>query len=287
MKASRPVRRRPLRVLLLVALLVAFLIVLNHYAPLQPAVVFLYAGLGIAGAGLVSVIRPLRFLGVGTRRLAAVLAMLGTVIAAGALSWPTTTMRASGPHQRLDDFLPAYQFYEAHETDVAAPAERVAQAVREVSFADMPAAVLLMRVRAMAAGRFRAPEPSRRPVLEMFATPGSGFLPLDGGQPGEWVGGMAGRPWARGPAPRLRTPGEWLAFDAPGNVKVAFNMRWMPAGNGHTTLTTETRIAGTDEGARRTFARYWRVIYPGSAIIRRVWLDAVVERAERVTADGD
>ncbi len=29
------------------------------------------------------------------------------------------------------------------------------------------------------------------------------------------------------------------------------------------------------------FAIYWRVIYPGSALIRRMWLDAIRRRAER------
>jgi hypothetical protein len=36
--------------------------------------------------------------------------------------------------------------------------------------------------------------------------------------------------------------------------------------------------------ARRRFAAYWRVIYPGSAIIRRMWLRAIQHRA--MTPDG-
>jgi len=32
---------------------------------------------------------------------------------------------------------------------------------------------------------------------------------------------------------------------------------------------------------RRIFGRYWRIIYPGSAIIRRVWLDTLAEKAEK------
>jgi len=38
-------------------------------------------------------------------------------------------------------------------------------------------------------------------------------------------------------------------------------------------------IAGTD-AARRSFAVYWRIIHPGSDIIRRMWLRAVKLRAE-------
>ena len=46
----------------------------------------------------------------------------------------------------------------------------------------------------------------------------------------------------------------------------------------------QTRTLGNDDEAQRVFARYWRLIYPGSAIIRRVWLDAILSRASR-TAD--
>ena len=43
---------------------------------------------------------------------------------------------------------------------------------------------------------------------------------------------------------------------------------------------TETRVATSDERSERVFARYWRVIYPGSALIRRNWLRAIKARAE-------
>jgi len=46
------------------------------------------------------------------------------------------------------------------------------------------------------------------------------------------------------------------------------------------TVTTETRVYATDASSRRRFATYWRLIYPGSALIRRMWLRAVKHRAE-------
>ncbi|MFI5167541.1 MAG: hypothetical protein ACHQQS_13065 [Thermoanaerobaculales bacterium] len=46
-------------------------------------------------------------------------------------------------------------------------------------------------------------------------------------------------------------------------------------------MTTETRVAATDAGARRALATYWRVIYPGSSLIRTTWLAAIKQRAER------
>ncbi len=62
---------------------------------------------------------------------------------------------------------------------------------------------------------------------------------------------------------------------------MAFNLRAAPEGDGTVRLSTETRCLANGDEARRTFARYWRVIYPGSSIIRRVWLDAIIARAER------
>jgi hypothetical protein len=177
--------------------------------------------------------------------------------------------------------MPASEFREFHEARARATAERVRQAVGAVRFSDIPVAAFLMRLRGMAAGHFEAPRPDPRPILALFSQPGSGFLPLDQDWPGEVVYGMVGRPWTEARPPDVRTPDEFRAFRAPGHIKVAFNIRWMDAGGGYTRITTETRCTGTDDGARRVFARYWRLIYPGSATIRRVWLDAIVATAER------
>jgi hypothetical protein len=56
--------------------------------------------------------------------------------------------------------------------------------------------------------------------------------------------------------------------------------------SGGSRVTTETRILATDDGARRRFGAYWRVIYPGSALIRIGWLDAIRRRAETPGAGG-
>jgi hypothetical protein len=59
------------------------------------------------------------------------------------------------------------------------------------------------------------------------------------------------------------------------------NFRLEDEGNGWTRVTTETRVFATDDRARHRFAAYWRAIYPGSALIRRMWLRAIRLRAER------
>ena len=261
--------------------LAVLLVVLNHYAPLQPLSLAVWGGIILVLAGLVSLVKPIRLLGIGSRARAFVVVLIGLLCVALGLNWPAATVRASGTHQRLDDFMPAFEFYERHETLVSATPDRVREAARSVSLSDMPVAVFLMRVRAAAAGRFDRPSRRQPPILGTFEQKGSGFLRLDTSRPNEVVYGMVGRPWTSGPRPPVSSPEQFLAFGQPGNIKVAFNIRWDDAGHGQTRISTETRCTGTDAAAGRIFARYWRVIYPGSAIIRRVWLDTIAERAEQ------
>ena len=58
------------------------------------------------------------------------------------------------------------------------------------------------------------------------------------------------------------------------------NFRIEEAGPDGCVVTTETRVFTTDPSSRRKFGEYWRVIYPGSALIRRMWLQAIKRRAE-------
>jgi hypothetical protein len=57
------------------------------------------------------------------------------------------------------------------------------------------------------------------------------------------------------------------------------NFRVTPDGAGGSMVSTETRVFASDASARRRFAAYWRLIYPGSATIRRMWLRAIERRA--------
>ena len=58
------------------------------------------------------------------------------------------------------------------------------------------------------------------------------------------------------------------------------NFRVDKAGLAMCVVTTETRVCATDPRTRRKFAMYWWTIYPGSALIRRMWLRAIRRRAE-------
>jgi len=108
----------------------------------------------------------------------------------------------------------------------------------------------------------------------------AGFLALVD-EEDEIVLGYAGQPWklTGGTGAGVSSAEEWKEFAVPGFAKAVMNFRADPAAGG-AVLTTETRVLATDEGSRRVFGFYWRVIRPGSGLIRRSWLRAAAHRAE-------
>jgi hypothetical protein len=89
--------------------------------------------LATVALGLVSLVRPLRFLGIRTRLVAALVAGAGVAVFLLGLSLPVSPPHLPGPKMAIDEVMPAYQFGEHHEIRVAAPPERVLQAAREVT----------------------------------------------------------------------------------------------------------------------------------------------------------
>jgi hypothetical protein len=105
----------------------------------------------------------------------------------------------------------------------------------------------------------------------------NGFIYLADDPPRELVIGtvVIAPPVGRGAS----TPGTFKAQLAPGFAVAAMNFRVTPIGRDASLVSTETRVFANDPSARRRFARYWRLIYPGSALIRLMWLRAVERRA--------
>jgi hypothetical protein len=79
---------------------------------------------------------------------------------------------------------------------------------------------------------------------------------------------------------RPRTPEEYRAFELPGYAKATMNFL-ITESESACVVTTETRVHATDPRSRRRFGIYWLAIYPGSALIRRMWLRAIKRRCER------
>jgi hypothetical protein len=174
----------------------------------------------------------------------------------------------------LDEFLPRYDVHEVHSTTIAAPPEAVVGATHDVTAREVPLLVALMILRAGPSARRLS---GSRTILTQFER--AGFVWLRDGPDGLIAGGV-GRFWTPSGGLRRLQASEFTAFDEPGYAKAVFSFEVEPRGD-RTLLTTETRVLATDERARRSFKRYWRLIRPGSAAIRIAWLRAIRRRAER------
>lgn len=182
----------------------------------------------------------------------------------------------------LDELLSEYEFYERHRILVPAPPERALEAFKRATPGEMPLVRLLFALRSLPArirGKRGLPSEKTESLYEQMLA--SGFVLLAEEPDREAVVGVVGQMFKPGgDAPVVRDVHEFAAFGAPGYAKAAMNFSVRPAG-GRTELATETRVLTTDPVARRQFARYWAVIRPGSAAIRRSWLGAAKHRAER------
>jgi len=165
----------------------------------------------------------------------------------------------------LDEILPVYDAHERHEVVVDAGPEAAVAAFFGVDAAPGVVTRALLRARGLGTSR------SVEELLE-----GIGFVVLHR-TPTEVVLGAAGRPWT----PR----GDMRPFAAvrAGEVRVAVDIRATTLPDGRSRLSTETRIAASDPHARRAFGRYWRVVGPFSALIRRRWLRAAAIAARRAS----
>ena len=181
----------------------------------------------------------------------------------------------------LDEFLPEYDANEVHSTRIAATPGDVAAAARTLTARDVPLMTGLMAMRRLPARLARRRKPPGRasgdlPLLDGFTR--AGFFVL-AERPDELIFGVVGRFWTLDSGIQKLAPSDFVTFAEPGFAKAVLGF-YVREVSGGTVLTTETRIQGTDEAARRKFRRYWRVVMPGSALIRRAWLRAIRKRAE-------
>lgn len=177
----------------------------------------------------------------------------------------------------LDDFLPVYDFHEAHRISIDAPPEAVMESARRLPPRELPLLVVLMALRGLPALLRGRRLPVRGSILEAFRR--GGFVVLQDTRE-ELVLGAVGRFWRASGAMARIDPERFREFSEPGWAKAAFSFR-VDEVEGRTVLTTVTRVFCTDEGARRRFRRYWMLIRPGSGAIRVAWLRSIRRRAER------
>jgi hypothetical protein len=215
-----------------------------------------------------------------SRHLGALLLAAGVIALVTGLKWPARSAHARTKGSRIDDFVPEYQFAEAHDIVIQASAARIYEAVHAVTAREIAFFRTLTWIRR--AGRTGPASilnpPPDEPLLTVATR--TTFITLAEVPDIETLVGIpviAPRGWH---PERSLTPEAFRQLTQPGFALAAMNFRIEGLAAGRR-LTTETRIFATDAGARRQFALYWRLIYPGSAFIRRMWLRAIKRRAER------
>lgn len=257
---------------------VAFSAVLlfNYWAAFQPLSTLVYSGIVLALCGLANLVVPFRFLGVRKRAVGALILVGGATLAIAALWWPATTFRVAKSESRLDQIMPEYQFYERHSVRVHARPGHVMQAVRQSTFGDLKSLNTLMKIRGAALRTHDSGGLTLdRRVLDTFSE--SGYLSDTGEDEIVMFAAGNGRAVRR---PEAHTLQEFTDYREPGAFKIGFNFEAEDAGGGWSAVSTETRVWAGDDATRRGMARYWRLIVPGSGLLRRQWLDGIKTRAE-------
>jgi hypothetical protein len=236
-----------------------------------------YSGLTLVLVGLICLVKPMRWLKIPTRARAVTVAALGLLMAGVMFALPVSESRIDRVATRLDEFAPVWQFSEFHTIRIAAPPPRVYEAIKRVRADEIFLFRTLTWIR-----RGGRPLPAsildaagRESLLDLATR--TSFVWLADEPPREMVVGtvIVAPPGTRGKL----TPQVFQKPLPPGFVLATMNFVVTPDANSGSIVSTETRVFANSPSTRRGFAVYWRLIYPGSAIIRRMWLRAVERRA--------
>jgi hypothetical protein len=260
---------------LLAAMALALVFLFNHWASFQPLSTLVYSGIVVALCGLANLMLPFRFLGIRKRWAGALILAGGAGLAVVALLWPAPMIRVAQPRTRLDEIMPEYQFFERHSTRIHAKPEQVMMAVRQSTFGDMKSLATLLKIRGAV---IRSHETGGflqdKRILDGFSE--SGYL-FGGSEHEIAVFGVWNAKANR--HPDVRNLQELADYQEQGGVKMGYDFNVEDAGGGWSKISAETRVAVQADFTRGP-AIYWRLIVPGSGLLRLQWLEGIKKRAE-------
>lgn len=85
----------------------------------------------------------------------------------------------------------------------------------------------------------------------------------------------------------MRSAQQFVDYREQGSVKMAFDFRAEEAADGWSVVSTETRVMALGDATRSGMGRYWRLIVPGSGLLRRQWLDGIRRRPRARTKGAE
>ncbi len=243
-------------------------------------VILVDVGLALILVGLLSLIRPIRLIGVRNRWIALVVLVAGAGVTLFGMTRPAPELYAQGTATKLDEFAPVFQFQEVHRIPVQATRARTFAAIKEVTSGEIP---LYRSITWFRRGGVGGPEsilnsPPGEPLLAV-ATRTSFLVLADVPDREIVIGTVVLAP----PGVRLAagaTPAAYKELIQGGFAKATMQFVVTDRPQGGCLLTTETRVFATDSVSKKRFGYYWRFIYPGSSVLRMMWLRAIKVRAE-------
>ena len=185
----------------------------------------------------------------------------------------------------IDRYLPTFDETYIYEASVKASPDETYAAIRETNLKD-PVIDFLFDLRELPrniARRLRGdPVPARpsRVTFGQIMQQGPEWVVLAEEAGVELVIGSIGRFWRKDYGSHKVLEPDFLPFCEPGYAKLAISLSVRAAGEG-TILRYEARTATTDDTARRTFRRYWRIIGAGVGIVMRRVLRRIKAAAEQ------
>jgi hypothetical protein len=263
--------------ILLAATALGAVLQFNYWASFQLFSTLAYAGIVAAVFGLANLAVPFRFLGICKRVVGALTLAGGVVLTLAALFWPTPMIRAAQHKSILDDIMPEYQFSEKHWVRIHTQPGQAMKAVRESTWGDLKALVTLLKIRGAV---LRTPYQETgafatdKRIFDVSAASG----PVLGGSDHEIAMAWGADVQAKRPLP-VRTLQEFADYRQPGAIKICMDFNVEDASGGWSTVTGETRVLALNESPRG-LAIYWRLMVPGSGLLRRQWLESIKRRAE-------
>ena len=183
----------------------------------------------------------------------------------------------------IDEALPAYDFNEVHSAEVAAAADVVYEALFTFDMGKPLIVRALMGIRSIPTLLKGSRGSHDRRPLTLADAGRAGFTLLATDPPREVVLGIQGQFWKLSPNTHCVTAAEFRAPIPADIARAAWNFFVEPISPTRSVLRTETRILCGDVESRRRFGFYWKIIRPGSGIIRHAMLAAVKDEAMRAS----